>query len=187
MHFRAEIMWKTAKDTPPIRRNQICKVSWRFIGISGGGFLLACCLMAGQARGQAATVDTSVPGLPGSSSSLLGPLPGAGGVAQAGGVAVLFVLAGSLAGFMGAETTGAGTYLAPATVVALALELAVRGIGHGPLLGVGTGAVTYTLANAVISACQVHGAHRQFGQGTLTLTAFSSDGITNPISTSIAP
>jgi hypothetical protein len=53
--------------------------------------------------------------------------------------------------------------------------------------GVGTGAVTYTLANAVISACQVSGAHRQFGQGTLTLTAFSSDGITNPISTSVAP
>ncbi len=52
--------------------------------------------------------------------------------------------------------------------------------------GVGTGAVTYTLANAVISACQVSGAHRQFGQGTLTLTAFSSDGITNPISTSVA-
>lgn len=52
--------------------------------------------------------------------------------------------------------------------------------------GVGTGAVTYTLANAVISACQVQGAHRQFGQGTLTLGAFSSDGITNPISTSIA-
>lgn len=52
--------------------------------------------------------------------------------------------------------------------------------------GVGTGAVTYTLANAVISACQVSGAHRQFGQGTLTLTAFSSNGVTNPISTSVA-
>lgn len=53
--------------------------------------------------------------------------------------------------------------------------------------GVGTGAVTYTLANAVVSACQVQGAHRQFGQGSMTLGAFSSDGVTNPLSTSIAP
>ncbi len=52
--------------------------------------------------------------------------------------------------------------------------------------GVGTGAVTYTLANAVVSACQVHGAHRQFGQGSMTLGAFSGDGVTNPLSTSIA-
>jgi hypothetical protein len=52
--------------------------------------------------------------------------------------------------------------------------------------GVGTGAITYTLANAVVAACQVSGAHRQFGQGTVTFGAFSSDGITNPISTSIA-
>ena len=52
--------------------------------------------------------------------------------------------------------------------------------------GVGTGAVTYTLANAVVSGCQVQGAHRQFGQGSVTLGAFSSDGVTNPLSTSIA-
>jgi hypothetical protein len=52
--------------------------------------------------------------------------------------------------------------------------------------GVGTGAVTYTLANAVVAACQLQGAHRQFGQGSLTLGAFSGDGVTNPISTSIA-
>ena len=51
--------------------------------------------------------------------------------------------------------------------------------------GVGVGAITYTLANAVVSACQVHGAHRQFGQGSMTLGAFSSDGVTNPLSTSI--
>lgn len=76
---------------------------------------------------------------------------GAGGLAQAGGVAVLFVLAGSLAGFMGSETTGAGTYLAPATVVALTLELAVRGIGRGPLLGVCTGAVAFGGAVALAS------------------------------------
>ena len=52
--------------------------------------------------------------------------------------------------------------------------------------GVGAGAITYTLANAVVAACQVHGAHRQFGQGSVTFAAFSSDGVTNPISTSIA-
>ncbi len=52
--------------------------------------------------------------------------------------------------------------------------------------GVGVGAVTYTLANAVVSACQVHGAHRQFGQGSVTFGAFSGDGVTNPISTSVA-
>jgi hypothetical protein len=52
--------------------------------------------------------------------------------------------------------------------------------------GVATGAVTYTVANAVIAACQIHGAHRQFGQGSLTIGAFSGDGVTNPISTSVA-
>jgi hypothetical protein len=52
--------------------------------------------------------------------------------------------------------------------------------------GAGPGAITYTLANAVVASCQVQGAHRQFGQGSVTFGAFSSDGITNPISTSIA-
>jgi outer membrane protein, heavy metal efflux system len=36
-------------------------------------------MLAGRAAAQAPTVDTSVPGLPGSSSSLMGPAPGAGG------------------------------------------------------------------------------------------------------------
>jgi hypothetical protein len=52
--------------------------------------------------------------------------------------------------------------------------------------GVGTGAVTYTLTNAVVASCQVQGAHRQFGQGSVTFAAFSTDGVTNPLSTSIA-
>ena len=52
--------------------------------------------------------------------------------------------------------------------------------------GASTGAVTYTLNNAVIAANSIHGAHRQFGQGMLTLSAFSSDGVTNPLSTSTA-
>ena len=52
--------------------------------------------------------------------------------------------------------------------------------------GTGTGSITYTLSNAVIAGNPIHGAHRQFGQGTLTLTAYSVDGVTNPLSTSIA-
>lgn len=53
--------------------------------------------------------------------------------------------------------------------------------------GVGSGAITYTLANAVVASVQVGGAHRHFGQGTATFVAFSADGLTNPLSTSIAP
>ena len=53
--------------------------------------------------------------------------------------------------------------------------------------GTGSGAITYTMSNAVIASNSVKGSHRQFGQGTLTLTAFSTDGVTNPLSTSVAP
>jgi hypothetical protein len=53
--------------------------------------------------------------------------------------------------------------------------------------GVGTGAITYTLSNAVIASTPIEGSHRQFGHGTLTLSAFSPDGVTNPLSTSTAP
>jgi hypothetical protein len=52
--------------------------------------------------------------------------------------------------------------------------------------GVGSGAITYTLTNAVIASNPIQGSHRQFGQGTLTLTAWATDGVTNPLSTSIA-
>jgi hypothetical protein len=50
--------------------------------------------------------------------------------------------------------------------------------------GTGSGSVTYTLTNAVIAQNSVKGTHRQFGHGTLTLTSFSSDGVTNPLSAS---
>ena len=53
--------------------------------------------------------------------------------------------------------------------------------------GTGTGAVTYTLTNAVVASNPLQGSHRQFGQGVLTLTAYSPDGVTNPLSLSIAP
>jgi hypothetical protein len=52
--------------------------------------------------------------------------------------------------------------------------------------GTGTGAIVYTLTNAIVSSNPVQGKHRQFGQGVLTLTAYSSDGVTNPLSISIA-
>ena len=52
--------------------------------------------------------------------------------------------------------------------------------------GTGSGAITYTMSNAVVAACQVKGAHRQFGQGSITFAAFSTDGVTNPLATSIA-
>ncbi|WP_435021267.1 hypothetical protein TA3x_002284 [Tundrisphaera sp. TA3] len=53
--------------------------------------------------------------------------------------------------------------------------------------GTGTGAITYTLANAVVASCDIGGAHRHFGQGTITFAAYSADGVTNPLSTSVAP
>jgi hypothetical protein len=53
--------------------------------------------------------------------------------------------------------------------------------------GTGSGSVTYTLSNAVIASNPIQGSHRHFGQGTLTLTAYSLDGVTNPLATSTAP
>jgi hypothetical protein len=53
--------------------------------------------------------------------------------------------------------------------------------------GTGSGSITYTLSNAVIAQTNVKGSHRQFGQGTLVLSAFSSDGVTNPLSVSVSP
>lgn len=53
--------------------------------------------------------------------------------------------------------------------------------------GTGTGAMTYILTNAVVASNPVQGAHRQFGQGVLTLNAYSVDGVTNPLSISSVP
>ncbi len=52
--------------------------------------------------------------------------------------------------------------------------------------GTGTGAITYTLTNAVVASANVRGSHRQFGQGILVLSSFSSDGLTNPLSITIS-
>jgi hypothetical protein len=78
-------------------------------------------------------------------------LAGSGGVAQAGAVVVLLVLVGSLTGFMGSETTGAGAYLAPATVITLACELALRALGGSSRLGAATGAVAFAGAAGLAS------------------------------------
>lgn len=44
------------------------------------------------------------------------------------------------------------------------------------------GDIVYTLANAVAENVQSSGAHAQFGTATITFQAYSSDGITNPLS-----
>jgi hypothetical protein len=69
------------------------------------------------------------------------------GAAHAGAILVLLAIATTLIGFMGAETTGAGPYLASVLVFTFALELASRGVavvglssGLAPLLGVMVGA-----------------------------------------------
>jgi hypothetical protein len=52
--------------------------------------------------------------------------------------------------------------------------------------GAGTGAIVYTLTNAIVASNPVQGKHRQFGLGVLTMTAYSTDGVTNPLAVSIA-
>ncbi len=89
MNFRAELMWTTETRTPPLRQNQASEAVRRVIELRVVLFALAFCVLAGRAGAQAPTVDTSVPGLPGSSGSLLalpgssgsllGPMPGGGG------------------------------------------------------------------------------------------------------------
>lgn len=75
------------------------------------------------------------------------------GAAHAGAILVLLAIATTLLGFMGAETTGAGPYLAPVLVFAFALELASRGVAVvglsgdlAPLLGVLVGAAGFGAA-----------------------------------------
>ena len=92
--------------------------------------------------------------LPFAAHTVLG-LFGPTAVSTAGAVAALFVLVGSLTGFMGSETTGAGAYLAPATVIVLALDLALTGLGFrtdpASLLGIATCAIAFGGASALAS------------------------------------
>jgi hypothetical protein len=50
----------------------------------------------------------------------------------------------------------------------------------------GTGAITFTMANAVVNSGTARGAHKQFASGAFDVMGFSPDGQTNPVSVSIA-
>ncbi len=43
------------------------------------------------------------------------------------------------------------------------------------------GAIVYTLSNAIVKNNPSSGAHRQYGSGSLSFLAYSSDGVTNPL------
>jgi hypothetical protein len=53
--------------------------------------------------------------------------------------------------------------------------------------GTGTGAITYTLANCHVVSHETNAPHQAVGSCTLTVSAYSSDGITSPLSMTIAP
>lgn len=47
----------------------------------------------------------------------------------------------------------------------------------------GGGGLTYTGINGIITDGDVGGAHREYGEGNLSISFESSDGVTNPVST----
>ncbi|MDG3005500.1 hypothetical protein [Paludisphaera mucosa] len=53
---------------------------------------------------------------------------------------------------------------------------------HKDAKGETGGDILYVLANAVAENAETSGSHGQFGTATLSLMAYSSDGITNPLS-----
>lgn len=53
---------------------------------------------------------------------------------------------------------------------------------HKDAKGEAGGDILYVLANAVAENSETSGAHGQFGSATLNLMAYSSDGVTNPLS-----
>jgi hypothetical protein len=54
--------------------------------------------------------------------------PGGIGLGQVGAIAALIAVTASLTGFMGSETTGAGVFMAPSTVIAFALDIGLRAV-----------------------------------------------------------
>ena len=72
-------MWKTVTVVALTRQGSNLKVAKGQVGRVGRLFVLVFCIAANRAGAQSATVDTSVPPLPGTSGSLLGPMPGGGG------------------------------------------------------------------------------------------------------------
>lgn len=52
--------------------------------------------------------------------------------------------------------------------------------------GVGSGEITATLSNAVVSNSQATQGHKAFGDGTVDFNAYSADGTTSPLAFTIA-
>lgn len=57
---------------------------------------------------------------------------------------------------------------------------------HKDAKGATGGGITFTLANAVAESPQSGGAHRQIGSASLSFSAESTDGTTNPLSFALA-
>lgn len=53
---------------------------------------------------------------------------------------------------------------------------------HKDAKGLTGGDIVYTLANAVFGNASIGGRHAQFGEATLEIACYSSDGQTNPLS-----
>ena len=53
---------------------------------------------------------------------------------------------------------------------------------HKDARGATGGDILFVMANAVVENIDTAGSHGQFGSSTMTLVAYSSDGITNPLS-----
>jgi hypothetical protein len=53
---------------------------------------------------------------------------------------------------------------------------------HKDALKATGGDILYVMANAVVENVQTAGSHGQFGTSTMNLLAYSSDGVTNPLS-----
>jgi outer membrane protein, heavy metal efflux system len=76
MSLGAGALWKTRGAPPLVGPRRARTAREGVMRRRGMVFVLAFCGLAGRAFGQAATVDTSVPALPGGLGSALGPAPG---------------------------------------------------------------------------------------------------------------
>ena len=75
------------------------------------------------------------------------------------------------------ENVGAISSLAPGALGTFVAVLNDAKNGAGP----GSGAIQYTLSNAVVQNTHAGGRHQQFARGKAVLHAFSSDGVTSPL------
>lgn len=134
----------------------------------------------------------------------VGATPSGGSAVSITGVtSVSFDDGGSLAKFAGDGdryfTTVVNDFNEPTCSITAADAAALRSIGAiGTVCAVtathndakslavtGSGAITYALANAVLATRTIGGSHRQFGSGTVTFEAYSSDGVTNPLTSTV--